>query len=73
MVRSVLDTARARFSVAAAEIAHQDKWQRTVLGFAAVSASASHATDVVDEVERLVWSQSGLEVVRAERTWLEPD
>jgi uncharacterized protein len=72
VLRSVLDTARARFSVAAAEVEHQDRWQRTTLGFAAVSGSASHATDVIDEVERLVWSQAGLEVVRAERTWLDP-
>ena len=73
VLRSVLDTARSRFSVAAAEVDHQDKWQRTALGFAVVSASAGHATDVIDDVERLVWSQSGLEVVGAERTWLEPD
>lgn len=72
VLRSVLDTARARFSVAAAEVDHQDRWQRTTLGFAAVSSSASHATDVIDEVERLVWSQSGLDVVRHERTWLDP-
>ena len=71
VIRSVLDTCRSRFSVAAAEVEHQDKWQRTTLGFAAVSASAGHATDVMDEVERLVWSQPGLEVVRAERSWLE--
>ncbi len=71
VLRSVLDTARHRHAVAAAEVAHQDLWQRTALGFAAVSGSASHATDVIDEVERLVWGQPGLEVVRAERTWLE--
>ena len=73
VLRSVLDTARSRFAVAAAELDHQDKWQRTTLGFATVSGSASHATDVIDEVERLVWSQSGLEVVHSERRWLDPD
>jgi len=72
VLRSILDTARSRFAVAAAEVDHQDRWQRTTLGFATVSGSSSHATDVMDEVERLVWSQAGLEVVRAERSWLEP-
>ena len=71
ILRSVLDTARHRYSVAAAEVDHQDLWQRTSLGFATVSASAAHATDVIDQVERLVWSQGGLEVVRADRMWLE--
>jgi uncharacterized protein YlxP (DUF503 family) len=73
VLRSVLDTARSRFSVATAELDHQDKWQRTTLGFATISSSASHAADVIDEVERLVWSQTGLEVVRTERRWLDPD
>jgi uncharacterized protein YlxP (DUF503 family) len=71
VLRSVLETARHRHSVAAAEVGYQDLWQRTALGFAAVSGSAAHATDVLDEVERLVWSQPGLEVTRTERTWLE--
>ena len=71
VIRSLLDTARSRFGVAAAEVDHQDRWQRTTMGFAAVSSSAGHATDVIDEVERLAWSQRGLEIVRAERTWLE--
>ena len=71
VIRAVLDAARARYSVAAAEVEHQDRWQRTTLGFATVSSSAAHATDVMDEVERLVWGRPDLEVVRAERTWLE--
>lgn len=71
VLRSVLDTARHRHAVAAAEVGFQDLWQRTLLGFATVSGSAAHATDVLDEVERLVWAQPGLEVTRAERTWLE--
>jgi uncharacterized protein YlxP (DUF503 family) len=70
VVRSVLDTARHRFSVAAAEVGYQDLWQRTELGFATVSGSVTHATEVMDEVERLVWSQPALEVVRANRSWL---
>jgi len=70
VVRSVLDTARHRYTVAAAEVGHQDLRQRTELGFAAVSGSVAHATQVIDEVERLVWSQPALEVVRADRSWL---
>jgi len=71
VLRSVLDGARARFSVAAAEVDQKDKWQRTSLGFAAVSASARHAEEVIDAVERFVWAQPGLEVLEVQRTWLE--
>ena len=59
VVRPLVEGARHRFRCAVAEVDHQDRWQRTVLGFAVVSGSASHATDVIDEVERLVWSQRG--------------
>ena len=71
VLRSVLDGARARFSVAAAEVDHQDKWQRTSLGFATVSSSARHAEDVIARVERFVWSQPGLEILEVRRTWLD--
>ncbi len=71
VVRSILDTARSRFGVAAAEIDHQDQRQRALLGFAAVSSSVSHATAVMDNVDRLVWSTAGVDVLSTERRWLE--
>jgi uncharacterized protein len=71
IVKSVLDGARRRFAVSAAEVGAQDAWQRGVLGFAVVAASASHAEDVIDAVDRYVWSRLDLEIVSAERTWLE--
>ena len=73
VVRSVLDGARRRFSVAAAEVGGQDTWQRAVLGFAAVASSASHAEEVIDAVERFVWSFPELEVLGTARRWLDDD
>ncbi len=71
VLRPVLEGARRRYSVAAAEVAHQDKWQRSELGIAAVAASERHATDIIDEVERHVWSFPNLQVVGVSRHWLE--
>ena len=71
IVKSVLEGARRRFAVAASEVAQQDARQRGVLGFAVVAASASHAEEVMDAVDRYVWSRLDLEVVSAERSWLE--
>ena len=70
VVTSMVDGARRRYRVAAAEVAHQDDRQRAVLGFAAVASTAAHATDVIDEVDRFVWSHPEVEVVSMERTWL---
>ena len=71
VIKAILEGARHRFSVAAAEVGFQDQWQRALLGFATVSSSHHHAVDVVDELERFVWSHPEIEVVTTERRWLE--
>ena len=71
VVRPVTDGLRARLRVAVAEVGEQDRWQRARIGVAVVGATEAHVRDVMDEVERFVWSQPGLDVLSAERTWLE--
>ena len=72
IIRPVIEGCRRRFQVAAAEVDHQDRWQRAGLGVSAVSAPRpGHVTEVLDNVERFVWSFPELEVVSASRSWLE--
>ncbi|HEX2850777.1 MAG TPA: DUF503 domain-containing protein [Acidimicrobiales bacterium] len=71
VIRPILDGARNRFRVASAEVDANDVWQRAVLGMAAVGASASFVEEVLDAVERFVWSFPEVEVVRVERSWME--
>ncbi len=71
VITPVLEGARRRFGVAAAEVGDQDKWQRSRLGFAAVAGAASQVDQVLDTVERFVWSFPEMEVLEADRTWLE--
>jgi len=71
VVKSILDGARRRYGVAAAEIGFQDQWQRALLGFAVVASSAGQATDIIDEVDRFVWSRADLDVLSTDRRWLE--
>jgi uncharacterized protein YlxP (DUF503 family) len=71
VVKSVLEGARRRFAVSAAEVDLQDSRQRGVLGFAVVASTASHAAEVLDAVDRWVWSRPDLEIVSTDRTWLE--
>jgi len=73
VVKTILEGSRRRFQVAAAETDHQDKWQRAELGFASVSSAQTHVTEVIDELERFVWSFPEAEVLAVDRTWLEPD
>lgn len=71
VVKPILEGARRRYGVAAAEVDHQDQWHRAELGMAAVSGSQRHVTEVMDEVERFVWSHPEVQVLTSNRSWLE--
>ena len=71
VVTPLLEGARRRFAVAAADTG-SDRHQRAELSFAAVSGSVTHATEVIDAVERFVWSFPEVEVVSTERQWSDP-
>jgi uncharacterized protein YlxP (DUF503 family) len=71
VIRPVLEGLRHRFAVAAAEVDHQDQWQRAGLAVAAVAASPGHVGDVLDSAERFVWAQPDIEVLSIERRWFD--
>jgi uncharacterized protein YlxP (DUF503 family) len=71
VVKHVVETAKSRFGVAAAEVGYPDRWQRSEPGFAAVASAPGHVEEVLDSVERFVWSQPQLEVLSDTRTWLD--
>jgi len=73
VVRPIIEGCRHRYSVAAAEVDHQDRWQRAGIGIAAVASSAGHVEEVADAVERFVWSFPEVEVISVTRHWLEAD
>ena len=73
VVRPIVDGARHRFAVSAAEVDLQDKWQRADLGFAAVAGTEAHVRDVLEAVERFVWSFPEIEVVDSSLRWMETD
>ena len=71
MVKPILEGARRRFAVAVAEVGHPDSLRQSTLGMACVSGDRGHAAQVMDAVERFVWSFPGIEVLSTERNWLE--
>ncbi len=71
VIRPILEGARRRFLVSAAEVDAHDRHQRSLLGFVAVAESASRVRAIIDQVERFVWSFPEVEVVSADRHWLE--
>ena len=71
VVKSIVDGARHKFRVAAAEVGYLDQRQRAELGFAVVSGSERQAVAVVDELDRFIWSRPEIEVLSIERRWSE--
>ena len=54
VVRPIVAELARRFSVAAAEVRHQDLHRRAGVGAAVVAGDARHVTAVLDEVERFI-------------------
>jgi uncharacterized protein YlxP (DUF503 family) len=69
VVKPIVEGIRSRFSLSVAEVGFQDKWQRALIGFAVVSDSYGHAAEVVDTVERWVWSRPDVEVSSFRADW----
>jgi len=73
VVRHLVEVARRRFGVSASEVAHHDLWQRAGLGFSFVAPDAGHVEEVLDRVERFVWSHPEVTVISSVRHWLDLD
>jgi uncharacterized protein YlxP (DUF503 family) len=73
VLRPIVDGVRNRFGVSVAETNHQDQWQRAEVGVAVVSGSPKVATELVDDVERFVWSFAEVEVLATRRFWAEDE
>jgi uncharacterized protein YlxP (DUF503 family) len=73
VVRTIIDGARRRFGVSAAETGRTEQHQRAELGFAVVSGSPTICAEAIDAVERFVWSFPEIEVVDSDRHWTEVD
>ena len=73
VLRPVTEGLRRRYRVSVAEIGHQNAWHRAAVGVAVVASSPRQLTEVLDAVERFVWSFPEVEVLDVERTTLEVD
>jgi len=59
--------------VAAAEIGSHELWQRTTIGISVVGATPSHQQQVMDTVERYIWSRADIEVLEMAQYWWEEE
>jgi uncharacterized protein YlxP (DUF503 family) len=68
VVKSILERARQRFHVAAAEVDDLDVHRRATLGFAVVSNDVRHAQSVLDKLVSFIAGATQAELVDQSRT-----
>jgi hypothetical protein len=73
VIRHLLETSRRRFHVSASEVDHHDLHQRATLGFAVVGPTSGRVDEILDSLERFVWSEPRAAVLSSERHWLDLD
>ena len=73
VVKPIVEGIRHRFALSVAEVGFQDKWQRAAIGVAVVSGTTAHAAEVVDSVQRWIWSRPDIEVSRIDTDWWAAD
>lgn len=71
VVKHLVETCKVRYGVAASEVGHQGRWQRTEIAFAAVGGSHGQVEGLLTSVERFVWSHPEIEVIGQSRHWVE--
>ena len=68
VVKSILERARNRFQVAAAEVDDLDAHRRATLGFAVVSNDARHAQSILDKLVGFIAGATQAEIIDQSRS-----
>ncbi len=63
VLKSLKDRIKNRFNVCVAEIGAQDKWQRAVLGFAAISSDKTHLDQALQGILSFVKDNHDVELI----------
>jgi uncharacterized protein YlxP (DUF503 family) len=69
VVKSLKDRLHQRFNVSAAEVDHQDVWQRAALACSVVTTDRRHAEEVLTACDGLVAGNPLVDVISSEQEW----
>ena len=64
VLKSVKDRAHKKFNVSAAETGYQDKWQRSLLGFALVTEKEKYAQEALNKLFSWLDNEPAFEIVK---------
>lgn len=62
VIKSIIERLKSRFNISIAEVGENDKWQKSIIGFAAVSNSKKHADEVINKVINFIDNDDRVEI-----------
>ncbi|MBF8983557.1 DUF503 domain-containing protein [Lutibacter sp. B2] len=67
IIKSLIGRIQSRFNVSIAEVDMNDLWRRSVIGFACVSKTSKHASQMVDHIIEFVEGDTRVEIIKCDR------
>ncbi|NMW84920.1 DUF503 domain-containing protein [Peptoniphilus sp. AGMB00490] len=67
VVKSIVEKSKNRFNVSIAEVGENDKWQKSVIGFATVSNDKKIVDETMENVIQFFNSYSEIEIMNIEK------
>lgn len=62
VIKSIIGKIQSRYNVSIAEIGNNDKWQRTIIGFACVTNDTKHANSIISNILKFIERDSRVEI-----------
>jgi uncharacterized protein YlxP (DUF503 family) len=69
VIKSLKDRLHSRYNVSAAEVDHQDAWQRAALAVSVVSGNQRHAQEVLTSCDNLVRGEPLAHIIASETSF----
>jgi uncharacterized protein YlxP (DUF503 family) len=73
VIKALVAALRNQLQVSVAEVGHQDLWQRCLLGVAVAAGSEVGARQVAQSVEKIVYREPRVELIRLDVEVVEPE
>ncbi|EOC99903.1 DUF503 domain-containing protein [Caldisalinibacter kiritimatiensis] len=63
VIKSIIARIQSRYNVSICEVDLHDTWRKSVIGFACVSNSTSHANSMISKVLKYIENDSRVEII----------
>lgn len=66
VLKSIMEKLKSRFNISVAEVGLNDKWQRSMIGFACVTNDSVHSNKMISNVLNFIEVETRVEIINSE-------